>query len=107
LTFKSSGSLIFGIANVVGNFGTVFADQSYWQGAIACKPEATWKGYLLGGMSWFAIPFCMATTFGLAGRALDLPITLRCLTVCCSGLQKFAVSCRVLQCVAVRVAMSS
>lgn len=26
--------------------------------------------------AWFAIPFCMATTFGLAGRAFDLPITL-------------------------------
>jgi len=77
LTFKSGGGLIFGIANVVGNFGTVFADQSYWQGAIACKAGATWKGYLLGGMAWFAIPFCMATTFGLAGRALDLPITLK------------------------------
>ena len=76
LTFKSGGGLIFGIANVVGNFGTVFADQSYWQGAIACKAGATWKGYLLGGMAWFAIPFCMATTLGLAGRALDLPITL-------------------------------
>jgi len=62
--------------NVVGNFGTVFADQSYWQGAIACKASATWKGYLLGGVAWFAIPFCMATTFGLAGRALDLPITI-------------------------------
>ena len=76
LTFKSGGGLIFGIANVVGNFGTVFADQSYWQGAIACKAGATWKGYLLGGIAWFAIPFCMATTLGLSGRALDLPITL-------------------------------
>jgi urea-proton symporter len=76
LTFRSGGALIFGIANVVGNFGTVFADQSYWQGAIACKASATWKGYLLGGVAWFAIPFCMATTFGLAGRALDLPITI-------------------------------
>ena len=28
----------------VGNFGTVFVDQSYWQGAIAAKPSATYKG---------------------------------------------------------------
>ena len=33
------------------------------------------QGYLLGGMAWFAIPFSMATTLGLAARALDLPIT--------------------------------
>ncbi len=58
-----------------GNFGTVFVDQSYWQGAIAAKPSATYKGYLLGGLCWFAIPFTMATTMGLGARALDLPIT--------------------------------
>ena len=75
LTMASGGGLMFGLMNIVGNFGTVFVDQSYWQGAIACRPNATYKGYLLGGMSWFAIPFSMATTLGLAGRALDLPIT--------------------------------
>ena len=74
-TMRSSGGLMFGIINTVGNFGTVFVDQSYWQGAIACKPSATYRGYLLGGMAWFAIPFAMATSLGLAGRALDLPIT--------------------------------
>ena len=45
---------MFGIINTVGNFGTVFVDQSYWQGAIACKPSATYLGYLLGGMAWAA-----------------------------------------------------
>jgi hypothetical protein len=33
-------------------------------------------GYLLGGIAWFAIPFSMATSLGLAARALDLPISL-------------------------------
>lgn len=75
LTMWSREGLIFGIINIIGNFGTVFVDQSYWQGAIAARPSATFKGYLLGGIAWFAIPFSMATTFGLAGRALDLPIT--------------------------------
>ena len=50
-------------------------DQSYWQGAIACRPSATYRGYLLGGLAWFAIPFAMATSLGLASRALDLPVT--------------------------------
>jgi len=75
LTMNSLDGLMFGIINTVGNFGTVFVDQSYWQGAIACKPSATYRGYLLGGMAWFAIPFSMATALGLAGRALDLPIS--------------------------------
>ncbi len=53
----------------------MFVDQSYWQGAIAAKPSATYRGYLLGGLCWFAIPFTFATTMGLGARALDLPIT--------------------------------
>lgn len=75
MTFFSKSGIVFGIINIIGNFGTVFVDQAYWAGAIAAKPSATYKGYLLGGMCWFAIPFTMATTMGLAARALDLPIT--------------------------------
>lgn len=75
LTMFSKSGIVFGIINIIGNFGTVFVDQSYWQGAIAAKPSATYKGYLLGGLCWFAIPFTMATTMGLGARALDLPIT--------------------------------
>merc|ERR1711904_119795 len=50
--------------------GTVFVDQSYWQSAVAAKPRSAVIGFLIGGMVWFAVPFCMATTNGLAGRAL-------------------------------------
>ena len=75
LTMKSHNGLLFGIINIIGNFGTVFVDQAYWQGAIAAKPSATYKGYLMGGMCWFAIPFTLATTLGLSGRAFDLPLT--------------------------------
>ena len=38
LTFYSPGGLIFGIVNIVGNFGTVFCDQAYWQSSVAAKP---------------------------------------------------------------------
>jgi urea-proton symporter len=75
LTMWSTNGLIFGICNIVGNFGTVFVDNSYWQNAIAARPSGTYKGYLIGGISWFCIPFTMATTLGLAARAMDLPIT--------------------------------
>lgn len=30
---------------------------------------------MIGGLSWFAIPFTLATTMGLAGRALDINLT--------------------------------
>lgn len=75
LTMLSSGGLMFGIINIVGNFGTVFVDQSYWQSAIAAKPTSAARGYLLGGICWFAIPFSLATSLGLSSTALMLPIT--------------------------------
>lgn len=74
LTILSRNGLFFGLTNIVGNFGTVFVDQSYWQSAIAATPEASWKGYILGGLCWFAIPFSLATSLGLASVALSLPI---------------------------------
>ena len=66
---------MFGIINIVGNFGTVFVDQAYWQRAIAAKPSSTVKGFLLGGACWFAIPFTLATTMGLTAIALDVDLT--------------------------------
>lgn len=63
LTMLSGGGLMFGIINIVGNFGTVFVDQSYWQSAIAARPSSAAKGYLLGGYvvrvesSPFLVPF--------------------------------------------------
>ncbi|KAF9617393.1 hypothetical protein IFM89_036314 [Coptis chinensis] len=75
LTMLSSGGLVFGLINIVGNFGTVFVDNGYWVSAIAARPSSTHKGYLLGGLVWFAVPFSLATSLGLGALALDLPIT--------------------------------
>jgi Na+/proline symporter len=47
LTMASTGALIFGIINIVGNFGTVFVDQSYWQRAIAARPQSAMRGFFL------------------------------------------------------------
>jgi Na+/proline symporter len=68
LTMISADGLMFGIINIVGNFGTVFVDQSYWQSAIAARPSAAAKGYLLGGYVIISrgstnrvdMPFCRA-----------------------------------------------
>ncbi|CAG8810639.1 25652_t:CDS:2, partial [Gigaspora rosea] len=70
LTMSSLQGLIFGIINIVGNFGTVFVDNAYWQRAIAAKPSSTVHAYLIGGLAWFAIPFTLATTMGLSGVAV-------------------------------------
>uniref|UniRef100_A0A7N0ZXE4 Urea-proton symporter DUR3 n=1 Tax=Kalanchoe fedtschenkoi TaxID=63787 RepID=A0A7N0ZXE4_KALFE len=75
ITMLSSGGFVFGIINIVGNFGTVFVDNGYWVSAIAARPSSTHKGYLLGGLVWFAVPFSLATSLGIGALALDLPIT--------------------------------
>ncbi|KAK6137220.1 hypothetical protein DH2020_029037 [Rehmannia glutinosa] len=75
VTMLSSGGLVFGIINIVGNFGTVFVDNGYWVSAIAARPSSTHKGYLLGGLVWFAVPFSLATSLGVGALALDLPLT--------------------------------
>lgn len=75
MTLASMGALAFGIINIVGNFGTVFVDQSYWLRAIAARPAAASKGYILGGLAWFAIPFALATALGLAAVALNVQLS--------------------------------
>jgi len=75
LTMMSTPGIEFGIINIVGNFGTVFVDQSYYQSAVAASPASATKGYMLGGMVWFTIPFALATSLGLAGNALNVKIS--------------------------------
>jgi len=70
LTLRSKNGLIFAVLNLVGNFGTVYLDEAYWQRAIASKPATAVKAFTLGGSAWFAVPFGMATTMGLCAVAL-------------------------------------
>lgn len=75
LTMASIPGLLFGMINIIGNFGTVFVDQSYWQRAIASKDSAASKAYIYGGIAWFAIPFAIATFLGVTAAGLGLNIT--------------------------------
>lgn len=49
----------------------MFLDNGYYNKAIAASPVHALPGYILGGLSWFAIPWLTATTMGLAGVALE------------------------------------
>ncbi|SGZ47654.1 CIC11C00000003181 [Sungouiella intermedia] len=71
LTIKSRSGGIFFVINIVGNFGTVFLDNGYFNKAFASDPVATMPGYVLGGLAWFAIPMFMATTMGLTALSLQ------------------------------------
>ena len=71
LTMQSKQGVIFFVINIIGNFGTVFLDNGYYNKAIAASPVSALPGYILGGLSWFAVPFLAATTMGLAAIALE------------------------------------
>lgn len=70
LTMKSNGGILFGGLTIAAGFAGVFCDQGYWQRAIASRPESTTKAYMLGGLSWFSIPWAFGSTMGLSARAL-------------------------------------
>ncbi|GAA6040980.1 hypothetical protein JCM8097_000521 [Rhodosporidiobolus ruineniae] len=69
-TMKSNGGILFAGCTVASGFSGVFCDQGYWQRAIASRPESTTRAYMLGGVSWFAIPWMFGSMMGLASRAL-------------------------------------
>jgi SSS family transporter len=71
LTMRSQEGAIFFVINIIGNFGTVFLDNGYYNKAITASPVSALPGYILGGISWFAVPFLAATTMGLAAVALE------------------------------------
>ncbi|THX18516.1 Na+/solute symporter [Aureobasidium pullulans] len=70
LTLRNQDALMYGAVIFCGSFAAM-VDVQLFQKAIAARPESTFNGYLIGSMSWFAIPFCLATTFGLVARALE------------------------------------
>jgi SSS family transporter len=74
LTMASIPGLLFGIINIVGNFGTVFVDQAYWQRAIASTDKAASKAYIYGGIAWFSIPFAVATILGVSAAGLGISV---------------------------------
>ncbi|GAD92830.1 urea transporter (Dur3), putative [Paecilomyces variotii No. 5] len=71
LTMRSQQGGIFFVINLIGNFGTVFLDNGYYNKAIAASPVHAFPGYIIGGLCWFAIPWLCATTMGLTAVALE------------------------------------
>ena len=47
------------------------SDNGYYNKAIAASPVHALPGYVMGGLSWFAVPFLAATTMGLSALALE------------------------------------
>lgn len=73
-TITSFPGILFGIINTIGNFGTVFLDQTYWQRAIAVNYKSVGSCFFTAGLVWFAIPLCIATALGVGGLALGIHV---------------------------------
>lgn len=71
LTLKTQGGQEFAWLSTLEYTGVVFLDASFHQKGVAAMPEAAFPGYLIGGLAWFSIPWCLATTAGLAALALE------------------------------------
>ncbi|KAM0786770.1 hypothetical protein ACM66B_002205 [Microbotryomycetes sp. NB124-2] len=71
LTIRALGALKFAILSLLEYTGVVWLDNSFHQKGIASDPASTVPGYVLGGLSWFSMPFTLATTAGLVAVALE------------------------------------
>ncbi|KAI1080720.1 Sodium:solute symporter family-domain-containing protein [Whalleya microplaca] len=71
LSFKSKGSIIFGVILKFGNLALVIMDTAFWQKSFAAEVKATVPGYNLAALSIFAVPWAMGTVMGLTARAFQ------------------------------------
>ncbi|CAF3312206.1 unnamed protein product, partial [Rotaria sp. Silwood2] len=71
ITMRSQEGAMFFIINIIGNFGTVFLDNGYFNMTITASYVSALPGYILGGISWSTVSFLAATTMGLAAVALE------------------------------------
>ena len=71
LTFRSINGGLFGLI-LFGTGWSAAVDSQLFQKAIAADPAGALTGYTLGGLCWFTLPYALATTMGLACRALEI-----------------------------------
>ncbi|GJN92032.1 hypothetical protein Rhopal_005060-T1 [Rhodotorula paludigena] len=74
-TMKSNGGILFAGCTIASGFSGVVVGSNPLpsvtrQRAIASRPDTTTKAYMLGGISWFSIPWSFGTFMGLGARAL-------------------------------------
>jgi Na+/proline symporter len=70
MTMRSQQGGYIGLIFVGSGFAAA-VDSQLFQKAIAADPAGTLAGYVLGGTSWFTIPFVLASTFGLTAAATE------------------------------------
>ncbi|KAL1311440.1 hypothetical protein AAFC00_001600 [Neodothiora populina] len=71
LTMTSHGALMFAIIHILANFGLVIMDTGFFVKAFSARPEAVVKGYIVGGIAYFAIPWALGTVMSFLALALE------------------------------------
>ncbi|GLI72537.1 hypothetical protein PoHVEF18_000714 [Penicillium ochrochloron] len=71
LTMTSQQGIFFAIILLVSNFGAVIMDTGYFTKAFAASPEGVVPGYVIGGISYFSIPWALGTVMGMVALGLE------------------------------------
>jgi Na+/proline symporter len=63
--------VLFGIIHTLSNFGLVIMDTGFFAKAFSAAPHAVVPGYIIGGIAYFAIPWCLGTIMSFSALALE------------------------------------
>ncbi|CAI4212631.1 unnamed protein product [Parascedosporium putredinis] len=67
----SHGGMLFGIIHILANFGLVIMDTGFFVKAFSARPQAVVPGYVVGGLAYFAIPWCLGTLMSSIALGLE------------------------------------
>ena len=63
--------MLFSIIHLLANFGLVIMDTGFFTKAFSASPAAVVPGYIIGGIAYFAIPWCLGTIMSLTALSLE------------------------------------
>jgi len=72
LTFLSVDSLTYGVIIILTSLSVFFTDQSFWQCSMAAKPSQSVWGFLVAGISYFALPLSFGYVLGFGYWGLNV-----------------------------------
>lgn len=71
MTSNALKAILFGIIHILANFGLVIMDTGFFVKAFAARPDAVVKGYVVGGIAYFAIPWGLGTLMSFLALGLE------------------------------------
>lgn len=68
---RPTQAILFGIIHILANFGLVIMDTGFFTKAFSAAPQAVVPGYIVGGVAYFSIPWCLGTLMSLSALSLE------------------------------------